>query len=65
MRDPKQRIQFWLGNGLLGAALLTLFFLGPLSELLGMGAMLLWMALAGAGMYFVMQDKGPKSGGLD
>lgn len=62
MQDPrKQRLNFWLGNGLLAAALLTLFFLGPLSEALGIGAMVLWMALAGVGMYFIMQDKGPRS----
>jgi hypothetical protein len=59
MRDPKQRKNFWLGNGLLAAALLTLIFLGQLYETLGAAAMVLWMALAGAGMYFVMKDKGP------
>ena len=65
MNDPKQRKNFWLGNGLLALAFITLFFLGPLSERLGAGAMILWMALAGAGMYFVMQDKGPKSDHMD
>jgi hypothetical protein len=65
MRDPKQRTQFWLGNGLLAVALLSLFFMGPLSEMLGFGAMALWMVLAGVGMYFVMQDKGPKSDHFD
>lgn len=65
MEDPKQRAHFWIGNGLLAAALLTLFFLGPLSELLGFGAMVIWMALAGVGMYFIMKDKGPKPGDFD
>lgn len=66
MQDPKkQRTQFWLGNGMLGLALVALFFMAPLSELLGIGAMALWMALAGIGMYFIMQDKGPKSDHLD
>jgi len=65
MHDPKQRTNFWLGNGLLAAALVSLFFMGQLSELLGIGAMALWMVLAGAGIYFVMQDKGPKSDHLD
>jgi hypothetical protein len=65
MEDPKQRTNFWLGNGLLAAALLSLFFLGPLSELLGAGAMMIWMGLAGVGMYFIMKDKGPQSGGPD
>lgn len=65
MKDPKQRMHFWLGNGLLAAALVTLLFLGPLSEILGVGAMVLWMLLAGIGIYFVMQDKGPGPGDLD
>lgn len=66
MQDTKkQRTQFWLGNGLLALALAALFFMAPLSEVLGVGAMVLWMALAAAGMYFVMQDRGPKSDHLD
>ncbi|MFA5080954.1 MAG: hypothetical protein WC474_00240 [Hydrogenophilaceae bacterium] len=66
MQDPtKQRTHFWIGNGMLAAALATLFFLDPLSELLGIGAMVLWMALAGVGMYFIMLDKGPKTDHLD
>lgn len=65
MRDPKQRTNFWIGNGLLAVSLLALFFMGPLSEVLGLGAMALWMVLAGIGMYFVMQDKGPKSDHMD
>jgi hypothetical protein len=50
---------FWIGNGLLGLSLVLLIFLGSLWELLGVGAMVLWMILAGVGMYFVMKDKGP------
>lgn len=65
IKDPKQRKNFWIGNGLLAAALLCLSFIGPLSELMGAGAMALWMALAGAGMYFVMKDKGPGADHLD
>lgn len=65
MQEPKNPNRFWLGNGLLGAALISLFFMGPLSELLGVGAMALWMALAGIGMYFIMQDKGPGPGPMD
>lgn len=65
MQDPKQRKNFWIGNSLLGVALFSLFFMGPLSEIMGMWAMILWMALAGVGMYFVMQDKGPKSDQMD
>jgi hypothetical protein len=66
MQDPKkQRTQFWLGNGMLALSLACLFFMAPLSEALGVGAMVLWMGLAGAGMYFIMQDKGPKSDQMD
>lgn len=62
MQDqPSHGPKFWLGNGLLAAALLSLFFLGALWEHLGVGAMILWMVLAGVGMYFVMTDKGPGS----
>lgn len=47
---------FWIGNGLLAAALLILLFMGTLSEMLGVGAVILWMALAAAGTYFVMKS---------
>lgn len=52
---------FWIGNGLLGLSLVMLIFLGSLWEALGVGAMVLWMILAGIGMYFVTKDKGPGS----
>ncbi|TCJ11843.1 hypothetical protein EZJ19_14395 [Parasulfuritortus cantonensis] len=66
MQDPhKQRTNFWIGNGLLALSLVSLFFMGQLSELLGTGAMALWMVLAGIGMYFVMLDKGPSQDHMD
>lgn len=61
MKDERHGPAFWLGNGLLGLALIMMFFLGALWEALGVWAMGLWMALAGAGMYFLMRDKGPPS----
>ncbi len=61
MHTPQHGARFWIGNGLLALALVALFFLGALWEHLGAGAMLLWMGLAGAGMYFVMADKGGSS----
>ncbi len=61
MNDPHQKPAFWVGNGLLGLALALLFFLGPLSELLGVWAIVLWMGLAGVGMYLITRDKGPTS----
>ncbi|WP_211248834.1 hypothetical protein [Thiothrix lacustris] len=47
---------FWIGNGLLAAAFLTLLFMGTLSDMLGSGAVVLWMALAAAGTYFIMKS---------
>lgn len=59
MSDPQQKPAFWIGNGLLALALAMLFFLGPLSEILGAWAMVLWMGLAGVGMYLITKDKSP------
>ena len=61
MNDPQHPASFWLGNALLGLALVMLIFLGSLWESLGVWAMALWMGLAGAGMYLVTKDKGPSS----
>lgn len=61
MNDPQQPSTFWLGNALLGIALVMLIFLTSLWEALGIWAMVLWMGLAGAGMYLVTKDKGPSS----
>jgi hypothetical protein len=59
--QEKHGRDFWIGNALLGVSLVLLIFLGSLWEALGAGAMVLWMAVAGAGMYFVTRDKGPGS----
>ncbi|MEW6591521.1 MAG: hypothetical protein AB1418_10845 [Pseudomonadota bacterium] len=48
---------FWLGNGILAVAMLTLFFMGPLSDALGIWAAVLWMVLAAVGMTLLMSDK--------
>ena len=61
MHDIKHGPKFWIGNALLGLALVMMFFLGALWEQLGVWAMALWMVLAGMGMYFVMADKGGSS----
>lgn len=57
MNTGKRSPNFWIGNGVLAVAMLTLFFMGPLSEALGVWAAVLWMALAAAGMALVMSDK--------
>jgi hypothetical protein len=61
MHNDKHGPNFWIGNALLALALVMMFFLGALWQYLGVWAMALWMGVAGAGMYFVMQDKGPSS----
>ena len=61
MQDDKHGPNFWLGNALLALALVMIFFLSALWQYLGVWAMGLWMGMAGAGMYFLMKDKGPSS----
>ena len=65
MSDPKQSMNFWLGNGILAVALLLVLFMGSLWELMGRGAMVLWVVLVVAGVYFLMKDKNepPKTPG--
>jgi hypothetical protein len=53
--------KFWIGNVMLTLALILLIYLGELWAVLGAWAMVLWVALAGGGMYLVMQEKGPPS----
>jgi hypothetical protein len=61
VNDPHNPATFWLGNALLGLSLVMLIFLGNLWEAFGVWAMVLWMGLAGTGMYLVTKDKGPSS----
>jgi hypothetical protein len=53
----KHQIRFWAGNAVLALAMLLLFFMGPLSDALGIWAAVLWMVLAAAGMALLMSDK--------
>lgn len=57
MRPPGNTRNFWIGNAILALAMLMLFFMGPLSEALGIWAAVLWMAVAAVGMALVMSDK--------
>ncbi len=61
MDNPNHTSSFWIGNALLGLSLFLLIFMGHLWEMLGSLAMVLWMAVAGVGMYLVTKDKGPSS----
>ena len=53
----KHRRNFWIGNAVLALAMLLLFFMGPLSNALGIWAAVLWMVLAAAGMGLIMSDR--------
>ncbi|MFN3752121.1 MAG: hypothetical protein ACK4SR_12205 [Thiobacillus sp.] len=57
MTPGKHSRNFWIGNGILAVAMLVLFFMGPLSEALGIWAAVLWMGLAAVGMALVVSDK--------
>lgn len=57
MTSLKRSPHFWIGNGILAVAMLMLFFMGPLSDALGIWAVALWMVLAAVGMGFLMSDK--------
>jgi hypothetical protein len=57
LNSGKRSRNFWVGNAVLALAMLMLFFMGPLSEALGIWAAVLWMAVAAAGMSLVMSDK--------
>jgi len=57
LNTGKRSRNFWIGNGILAVAMLTLLFMGPLSEALGIWAAVLWMILAALGMGLVMSDK--------
>lgn len=57
MNTGKRSRNFWIGNAVLTAAMLSLFFMGPLSNALGIWAAVLWMALAAVGMALLMSDK--------
>lgn len=48
---------FWLGNGVLAVAMLMMFFMGPLSDALGIWAAVIWMVLAALGVALIMSDK--------
>jgi len=49
MNTGKRSRNFWIGNGVLTVAMLTLLFMGPLSDALGIWAAVLWMVLAAVG----------------
>jgi hypothetical protein len=54
MNNDKGKSTFWLGNGILVLALLMLWNMGELWEHLGAAAMVLWVVVAGFGVYLLM-----------
>jgi hypothetical protein len=58
---PENSNKFVIGNAILALALLMLLFMGSIWEAMGGAAMVLWIALVAAGVYFLMQA-GDKSG---
>jgi hypothetical protein len=56
MWEPPKSPTFWLGNVIMIIAMVVLLFIGKLWETMGVGAMVLWVLLAGAGAYLLMQD---------
>ena len=57
LNTGKHRRNFWIGNAVLALAMLLLLFMGPLSNVLGIWAAVLWMVLAAAGMGLIMSDR--------
>lgn len=55
MGGPEDSKNFFIGNGILAVALLLLLFMGSAWEAMGLGAMVIWIALVVAGVYFLMQ----------
>ena len=47
---------FLIGNLIMGVALVMLLFIGTLWEMMGAAAVGLWIAVAGAGLYFLMKE---------
>lgn len=57
MNTGKYTRNFWIGNAVLAVAMLMMFFMGPLSDALGIWAAVLWMVVAAVGMGLIMSDK--------
>jgi cell division protein FtsW (lipid II flippase) len=58
MKNDANKQLFWIGNGILLAALLVMLS-DTLWQKLGSWNMALWMILAAIGVYLITRDKGP------
>jgi hypothetical protein len=57
MDGPENSNNFFIGNAILAVALMLLLFMGRAWEVMGAGAMVLWIALVVTGVTFLMKDK--------
>lgn len=57
MHDQEPKSSFWIGNAILAVAMLLLLAMGVVWEYIGVLAMVIWVALVIAGVYFLMKDK--------
>jgi len=57
MKESPKQNRFWAGNGVLVVALVVLLAMDLLWEVIGMWAMVLWVALVGMGVYLVISDR--------
>jgi len=57
LNSGKHNRNFWLGNAILAVAMLTLIFMGQLSNVLGIWAPVIWMVLAAVGVTVLMSGK--------
>jgi hypothetical protein len=57
MQEPERGPNFVIGNIILGVCVVMLLFIESLWQYLGMGALVLWMLLAAAGMYLILTEK--------
>ena len=57
MNDSEDKRNFWIGNALLAAAMLLLLDINQLWAAMGIWAMVLWVAMASAGAYFLMVNR--------
>lgn len=57
MNDEGNKQKFWAGNAVLAVAMIELLYMGPISEALGFGAVILWMGLAALGVWLLMSSR--------
>lgn len=65
MTKSKRGLKFWTGNAFLAVSLAVLFFMEPISQLMGAWAMGLWILLAGIGFYLVTTDRSATINDID